>query len=739
LAVGNADGPEGNAPIGTGHSFLYNIASGTLSDIVYPGAATTTAYGIWYNGGTSYTIVGGYSNPGEAGNGLSHGYMVDYDRATGQYSHWTSFDDPNGALGQSLITHFEGISSDQKGVYTLAATSVSTTTGGTAEASLVSVRRNTDGTFGTPHWVQLNVPTGGAKAIFTSNDSVAGGAAVGIVITDTGQEFSYQALVNTGFQLSNVISGNWGNGVGIYGGSANQIAMNNIGTDVTGTVRLGNASNGVLVTGSAVGNLIGGQATGGNDPTGNVFVRPPQGNLISANGGDGVLITDGPTLTLLSGNFVGTSASGNSALGNRLDGVGIVNASGNSLIGCTFPQDPFVFYNVISGNGGNGVRVTNSNLTTIQANFMGVGANNATVVGNGGDGLLVSGTSAYTQAGGVIPLGNVTSGNNLNGIEIRDQASNFTSFNNFAGLYAFGGAAPNRRDGILITSSGGNNLIRTCLVAGNFGNGIELAGNATGVQVTETGVGTEANLTTPVPNLGDGILITGNAHNNAIGGFQPSIDPQVTVSSNFGYGIDITGSAHNNLVFHTYIGTNYNATVALGNFRGGINLGPGTSSNMIGGTSAAMANKIVYNGGSGLTIQSSNANVILGNEIKFNGGAGITMVNGLNNLIGSAGAGNAIGGNAQDGLAITGLVDGTRVQANAISGNGGSGVILIKARNLVIGGSTPESGNGIVSNRGFGLYATGLSTGTRVQGNLIAANGLANVDVTNAPGIVYIP
>ena len=46
LAVGNADGPEGNAPLGTGHAFLYNIAQRALTDIVYPGATTTTAYGI---------------------------------------------------------------------------------------------------------------------------------------------------------------------------------------------------------------------------------------------------------------------------------------------------------------------------------------------------------------------------------------------------------------------------------------------------------------------------------------------------------------------------------------------------------------------------------------------------------------------------------------------------------------------------------------------------------------------
>ncbi len=151
-------------------------------------------------------------------------------------------------------------------------------------------------------------------------DSVAGNQVVGIVIGTTG-EFSYQATVNTAFQLSNVISGNGGNGIGIYGADANVIAMNNIGTDQSGTLNRGNGKSGILVTDGAKGNVIGGQATGGNDPTANVFVRPPQGNLISGNRGNGVLINDRATQTLLSGNFVGTSASGDSALGNRSDGV----------------------------------------------------------------------------------------------------------------------------------------------------------------------------------------------------------------------------------------------------------------------------------------------------------------------------------------------------------------------------------------------------------------------------------
>ncbi len=639
LAVGNADGPEGNAPLGTGHALLYDVARGVLlPNIVYPGSTTTTAYGIWFNGGTSYTIAGGYSTTGGSGNGLSHGYLVDYDSATGQYTHWTSFDYPNGVAGQAFITHFEGISSDEKGTYTLSADSSQSGSSSIVRASLVSVRRNADGSFGNAAWTDLNFPGG---YTVTAN-SVAGNQVVG-VMTGNQTLFSFQATVNVGFRLSNVISGNGGNGIGIYGSSFDQVAMNNIGTDVTGTVPRGNAMNGILVTGSSVGNLIGGQATGGNDPTGNVFVRPPQGNLISGNGADGVLITNGAYLNLLSGNFIGTSASGNSALGNRQDGVAIVNASGNALIGCTFQQDPFVFYNVISGNGGNGLRVTNSNLTTVQANFLGVGANNATIVANGGDGLLVSGTSAFTQVGGVIPLGNVISGNNQNGIEVSDQASNFISFNTFAGIYAFGGAAPNRRDGILITSSGGNNLIRTSIVSGNLGNGIELGGNATGVQVTDTAVGTDTAINAPLPNWGDGIVITGNAHGNFIGGFQPSVVPQVTVSSNGGFGIRVDGNAHNNAVFHTYIGTNFNATAALGNRLGGVYIGPGSSSNVIGGTSAALQDKIFFNGGNGVTINSSVGNAILGDQIAANFGYGVYAIGVCS---GSVVAGNLISFNA---------------------------------------------------------------------------------------------
>jgi trimeric autotransporter adhesin len=577
LAVGNADGPTATGqPIGPGIAYIYDIASSSFrTNVVYPGSTSDTAYGIWFNGGTSYTIAGGYSdasvnNLSDQSRPIGQAYLVDYDSLTGQFSHWQSYSYPNGGVGTDFVTHFEGIGSVEKGVYTMPADSVQTGTSNPVQGSLVTVRRNPDGSFGPAAWVDLNVP--GSQGVSSAN-SVIGNQVVGINITPAGTGPAFQATVNVGFQLSNVISGNRGNGIGIYGASGNQIAMNNIGTDATGTLKRGNAKNGILVTKGSSNNLIGGQATGGNDPTASVFVRPPQGNLISGNGANGVLINGGSTGNVLSGNFVGTSASGNSALGNAQDGVAITNANGNQLIGCTFQQDPFVFYNVLSGNGGNGLRITSSNNTTVQANFMGVGADNSTLVANRGDGLLVSGSSKNTQVGGVIPLGNVISGNTRNGIEVKDQASGFISFNTFGGIYAFGGAAPNGQDGILVTSTGGNNLIRTCIISGNLGNGIEIGGNATGVQVTDTAIGTNTSIQTAIPNQGNGLLFSGDAHGNTIGGFQPSVEPRVTISANLGYGIKFVGKTSKNVVFDTGIGTNAMGMLVLPNKLGAISGG----------------------------------------------------------------------------------------------------------------------------------------------------------------------
>jgi parallel beta-helix repeat protein len=648
LAVGNADGPQPvgsnlTLPIGPGVAYIYDLSRNAfVTNIVFPGSKSNSAYGIWLNAGTNYTICGGYSPL--AVNNLANerlpltqgkGFLVDYNSANNTFSNWTSFDYPNGPAGVNFITHFESISSTEPGVYSLCADSVQTGSANPAQGSWVSVRRQSDGTFDKGTWVDLNYYPTNAPNISSSN-SVYGDQVVGLVVQPnaTPTTFSYQATVNIDFQLSNVISGNTGNGINISGSKGNVIAANYIGTDPTGTnsFGFGNGMNGILVTGASAGNLIGGQAAGINNPTGSknpahaVFQTPPQGNLISGNLADGVLINGASTGNVLSGNFIGTDATGTIALGNGQDGVAITNSSNNSLIGCTLFQNPFVFYNVIAGNHGNGLSINSSNNVTVQANFLGMGADNATSVPNQGNGLLVGGTSQNTQVGGVIPLGNVISGNTLNGIMVRDQASGFVSFNTFGGIAAFQTfPSPNGLDGILITSTGGNNTVRTCIISGNKGNGIEIAGNASGVQVTETSVGTNTNISGGIPNQGSGIVIRGEAHGNSIGGFQPSVEPQNFDSGNLRYGIAVMDRAYNNSIFHTKIGLGA-LNVAIPNLAGGILLGAGTSGTTIGGPTFPLETSIQNNGGPGLYINNSTKNLVLNNSITLNSLVGVYAV-----------------------------------------------------------------------------------------------------------------
>ena len=271
--------------------------------------------------------------------------------------------------------------------------------GSWGSGSFVTVTRNSDGTFGDSTWVDLNQDVYHDPRGTSSANSVFGNQVVGVVTPSIPASDSFQVtLTNPNFTLSNIISGNGGDGIEIDG-SDNTVAMNNIGTDVSGTVAIGNVQNGILITKGASGNLIGGSAINGNNPTGGFFARPPEGNLISGNRANGVLINGGATGNTLSGNFVGTSAFGNSALGNRLDGGAIVGANGNSLIGCTDHQDPFVYYNVLSGNGANGLRITNSDHTTVRANFMGIGANNASIVVDAATGAVLQANQATDHTG----------------------------------------------------------------------------------------------------------------------------------------------------------------------------------------------------------------------------------------------------------------------------------------------------------------------------------------------------
>ena len=85
----------------------------------------------------------------------------------------------------------------------------------------------------------------------------------------------------------NVISANGSDGFVLANAEQNEIFNNRIGTDVTGTLPLGNAFSGIYVfggvTGDSADNLIGSNI-------------PDTGNIIAFNGDDGITIVDDPVL-----------------------------------------------------------------------------------------------------------------------------------------------------------------------------------------------------------------------------------------------------------------------------------------------------------------------------------------------------------------------------------------------------------------------------------------------------------
>jgi hypothetical protein len=455
--------------------------------------------------------------------------------------------------------------------------------------------------------------------------------------------------------VSNVISGNQGNGITL-GSSINTVQDNRIGTNPAGTSGIPNRDNGIRIVGRSYANEIGGtafvdSATGqANNPTGSkgtvtpVFVVPPLGNLISSNGFNGVLIDDGAGHNQLNGNFIGTTATGDASLGNGANGVWIDSANYNSLVGCKFVNNPFVYYNVVSGNQQNGLRVTNAKGTVVQGNFLGTGANNTAIVRNRLDGILVEGSSSDTQVGGVIPLGNVSAGNGRNGIEVTGTASGFTTFNTFGGLLAFKGAAPNGRDGLLITATGGNNLVRTNVFSGNRRNGIELGGNASGITVDPDIAGLNTKGNAVLPNGGDGLRIDGTAHGNIIGGTRRSVIPQDTFSGNAGYGVAISARAHDNRVFTSFIGTELLGVSALGNQKGGVLLTGHAHANVIGAINLRPANLISGNNGIGVLLRAgTTGNLVINNYIGL-GRRGHRLPNTGRPVVNN-GSGNIIRGN----------------------------------------------------------------------------------------------
>lgn len=148
-----------------------------------------TAYGIWWNGGSNYTIAGGFSN-GVSLVGLDQGYIVDWDSSTNTTSHWKSYNFNNVPITDS-VSHFDGITSDGGTGYNLTGDWIGL---GAADGLgfFANVGRAGDGSFTEASWTQINYPS----CVVTSGNSVYENSVIGIYTLAGGNgTYGYVATV----------------------------------------------------------------------------------------------------------------------------------------------------------------------------------------------------------------------------------------------------------------------------------------------------------------------------------------------------------------------------------------------------------------------------------------------------------------------------------------------------------------------------------------------------------------
>jgi hypothetical protein len=537
----------------------------------------------------------------------------------------------------------------------------------------------------------------------------------------------------------NVISANDWEGVLIWGWGAigNEVKGNYIGTDASGTSGMGNGNSGVTINGGAQNNTVGGSGAG-------------EGNVISANGGNGVGIADdGTNSNVVIGNYIGTDASGTSAMGNNGVGVSIGNGAQNNTIGGSSPGER----NVISANQFEGVSIgeTGTNSNVVIGNYIGTDVTGSDWLGNGREGVWIGNAAQWNVIGGSTEgERNVISANNWNGVNIWGWgANNNVVRGNYIGTDA-SGTIPlgNSGGGVSISGGAQNNRIggggpgEGNLISGNWNQGIWIGNGDTNYNVVEGNyIGTDASGTIALPNDG-GVSINDRAQNNTIGGSGPGEGN--VISGNNWDGIWIgNGDTNYNVVEGNYIGTDASGTAAIPNDNG-VNVNDGAQNNTIGGASPSQRNVISGNWNQGIWIGNggTNYNVVQGNYVGTDAsgsaaipnGGGVAISSGAqNNTIGgtSPGEGNVISGNTWDGIwighgdtnynAVQGNRIGTDPSGTAALPNSTGVNICCGAEENTIGGSTPEERNIISGNFGDGVSIPGGGH-NRVSGNYIGTD-----------------
>jgi hypothetical protein len=535
----------------------------------------------------------------------------------------------------------------------------------------------------------------------------------------------------------NLISGNGQDGILLNNASTNTIVGNLIGTDAAGTADLGNSNDGIDLNGTCSNNTIGGSAAGAR-------------NIISGNNDSGIRLRSTAGNNSIVGNQIGTNLTGTTAIGNSWHGVILENSAASNTIGGTTTAHG----NVISGNGQDGIRVLdNSNNTTILSNIIGLGADGATDLGNGNDGVELRTDGNIV---GAVGSGNIISGNSDDGIEINASSTNPQFHGNRIGTNAAGTAAvANGDNGIELNGDrnviGGTAAGQGNLISGNGSSGI-LVDQATATSNTFLGnlIGTNAAGTAAIANGDHGMLLENGASNNTIGGIAAGSGNLISGNSKSGVYIDFNSTGTQ--LLGNRIGLNNAGTGAIANADDGITVRNGSTGTIIGNGTAAGRNILSGNSDLAINFDSGAGNsTVRGNWIGLNAagagtitsGGGIGIFSTSNHVIGGsvAGQGNIIARTAGAGIQlanapctnniIQGNWIGVLADGTTAGGNGLDGVRIIGGpTNNLIGGENAGEGN-IIANNGFDGIRADDGTGNRFLRNSISGNGGLGIDLQN--------
>ena len=428
------------------------------------------------------------------------------------------------------------------------------------------------------------------------------------------------------------------------------------------------------------GNTIGGTA-------------PGSGNVISGNQ-FGVEFED-ETQDVVEGNFIGTDAAGDNALPNGGDGVDLSGGSENTIGGANAAEA-----NIISGNQGYGLSISDESQDVLEGNFIGTDTEGNEALPNAMGGLSLFSGRGNTVGGSLAGSGNVVSGNQGDGIIATDEAQDLIEGNLIGTTSSGTEALPNTGDGLMLLNTtddagdasntiGGSTAASRNVISGNANNGIYLLstpGFSGGIEyyysltqdVLEGNfIGTNLSGDGALPNGGNGVDLSGGSE-DTIGG--TTAGAANIISGNQGDGIAI--GDNQDVVEGNLIGTDSAGDEALPNGGDGIDLGGG-SKNTIGGTTAAAANIISGNRGNGIEI-GENQDVVEGNFIGTDSAGPAALPNASDGVDVSGGNDNTIGGTA-DGA------------GNTIANNLGSGVEVDDGQNGILG-------NAIYANTKGGIY-----------------------------------